>query len=91
VIHRKLGVREGHVAQELRSANEMQFSLPRSRQVFGVMNDFGYGGEGHLYARHGVETALEASLKLAEMPLSPIAYGSPGRLTIALFENSKRV
>jgi hypothetical protein len=64
---------------------------PRSRQVLGVMNDFAYVGQGYLYARHGVEAALEASLKLAEMPSSPIAYESPGQLTKSLFENCKLV
>jgi hypothetical protein len=91
VILRKLGVREDHVAQELRCANEIRFSPPRSRQVLGVMNDFAYVGQGYLYARHGVEAALEASLKLAEMPSSPIAYESPGQLTKSLFENCKLV
>lgn len=90
-ILRKLGVREDLIAQELRSANEIEFSRPRSRQVLGAMNDFAFNAEEYLYARLDVEAALEASLDLAEMPSSPIGYESPGRLTIALFQNSKRV
>jgi hypothetical protein len=91
VIVRKLGVREDHIAQELSSANEIVFSRPRSRQVLGVMNDFAFNAAGYLDGRREDDTALVASLKLAEMPSSPIGYESPGRLTIALFENSKHV
>lgn len=84
-------MRENCIAQELSSAGEIRFSRPRSRQVLGVMNDFAFNAEEYLCNRHGVDAAIEASLKLAQMPSSPISYASPDRLTLALFENSKLV
>jgi len=90
-ILRRLGVREHHIAQELSSASEKVFSRPRSRQVLGVMNDFGFNAEGYLNVFRRGDAALEASLQLSEMPSSPIGYETPGRLTVALFQNCKHV
>ena len=76
-----LGIPREAVAREVEAADEVHIARTRSRQVLGAMNDFAFIAELHLlHARHD-DPALEACLKLAEMPSKPIGYDSPGRLT----------
>ena len=77
--------RDDLIERELASVRELAFSRPRSRQMLGVMNDFAFNAQIRLPAAPGHDPALEACLKLAEMPSKPIGYESPGPLTLALF------
>ena len=90
-ILRRLGAREHHIAQELSSASEKVFARPRSRQVLGVMNDFALNAREYLEGCRSTSEALEASLKLADMPSGPVEYESPNRLTVDLFQNRKHL
>lgn len=83
----QLGVRRDLIEREARLAQTVLFARTRSRQVLGVMNDFGAMAAILLqddYPFQGL-SLLDASLKLAEAPSKPIQHDSPGRVTQALF------
>lgn len=88
-VLRALGVRDDLIERELASASDVAFSRPRSRKMLGVMNDFAFNSEVYVPAARGNDSALQACLKLAEMPSRPIGFESPDRLTLALFQAGK--
>ena len=51
------------------------------------MNDFALHAQVYLSHARSDDPALEACLKLAEMPSKPIGYDSPGRLVMSLFRS----
>jgi len=81
-VLRALGVASSAIAQEMSEMNETVIAATNNRQVLGSMNDFAYMLGAHLEAD---DSLLEASLKLAEAPCSPLGMNSPERATKALF------
>lgn len=80
-----LGVPSRSVGPEISAANEIQIARTRSRHVLGTMNDFAFNAQVYLAHALSDDPALEAALKLAEMPSKPIGYDSPGSLALSLF------
>ena len=86
VLH-TLGVPAEAVTQEAGAAHEIRIARTRSRHVLGAMNDFALHAQVYLTHARSDDPALEACLKLAEMPSKPIGYDSPGRLVLSLFRS----
>ncbi len=86
VLH-TLGVPAETVTQEAGAAHEIRIARTRSRHVLGAMNDFALHAQVYLSHARSDDPALEACLKLAEMPSKPIGYDSPGRLVLSLFRS----
>ena len=80
-----LGVPSRSVGPEISAANEIQIARTRSRHVLGTMNDCAFNAQVYLAHALSDDPALEAALKLAEMPSKPIGYDSPGSLALSLF------
>ncbi len=83
-----LGVPEERANAEVQATQDIQFAKTRSRQVLGVMNDFAFSAQFYLAHAWTNDPILEACLKLAETPSTPIENESPDRLTVALFRMS---
>lgn len=84
-VLRAIGIPEPVVETELAAMSDSAISTTASRRVLGSMNDFASMLETHL--AHG-DTLIEAALRLAESPCSPIDMESPRVATIELL--SKR-
>jgi hypothetical protein len=78
-VLRALGIEQTLIGQELPQPGEIAFARTRNRQVLGVMNDFSMQVEGYPGALASNSDAIKLSLRVAESPMSPIGYESPGR------------
>jgi len=76
-----LGIDRQQALSEMAAMNECIVAPTNSRQVLGMINDFGKAVGWYLEDR----TLGEAALHLAETPCSPIGMASPRRATLALF------
>jgi hypothetical protein len=70
------------IAKEVAKMSSWAFAKTASRQVLGVMTDFGKALD--FYVGHG-ETLQQLQARLAETPCSPIGMDSPVERTCNLF------
>jgi hypothetical protein len=77
-----IGVAEHAVRNEEREMADVAIGRTASKRVLGSMNDFAWMIEGYL---EGTTSLLDASLRLAETPCSPLEMDTPRRTTVALF------
>jgi len=73
-VLRALSVPEDRVQGEIREMDEYRTDKTANRQVLGSMNDFAWLLEAYL--DHG-DALLEASLRLADAPCSPLKMDRP--------------
>ena len=71
-----IGAPDHVVAEEIRQMAEVTLAPTRSRSVLGSINDLGFMVRIHLRERPSVEL-LDVSLRLAEVPCSPLGYAHP--------------
>jgi hypothetical protein len=76
------------VHEEVAAAREVAFAKPRSRNVLGALNDFGFHAWHELADPRWQSTPLRVALRLAEMPSKPIGYSSPDRVVRSLFQSA---
>ncbi len=84
-VLRELKVPEQNIEVEAGEGREILFGRTRNRQVLGVMNDLSRLAFGDFLST-SPDHLLYLSMRLAEAPFSPVAYESPKRLTISLFQ-----
>jgi hypothetical protein len=87
-VLRSLQLSPQRVDEEVAAVREVAFAKPRSRNVLGALNDFGFHASHELSNPRFQSTPLRASLRLAEMPSKPIGYSSPDRVVRSLFQSS---
>jgi hypothetical protein len=78
----ELTIPKEHIAKQLAEMSSWTFSKTASRQVLGVMTDFGKAL--NFYVGHG-ETLQQLQARLAETPCSLIGMDSPLEKTCKLF------
>jgi hypothetical protein len=81
-VLRALSVPEDRVQGEIREMDEYRTDKTANRQVLGSMNDFAWLLEAYL--DHG-DALLEASLRLADAPCSPLKMDRPKDITREVF------
>jgi len=87
-VLRGLHLSPQQVHEEVAAAREVAFGKPRSRNVLGALNDFGFHAWHELADPRFQSTPLRAALRLAEMPSKPIGYSAPDQVVHSLFESS---
>jgi uncharacterized protein DUF6933 len=83
-----IGVAEHAVRNEEREMANVAIGRTVSKRVLGSMNDFAWMIDGYL---EGTTFLLDVSLRLAEMPCSPLEMDTPRRVTVALFSAKPHV
>lgn len=81
-VLRAMAIPQRDVDAEEREMAAVVFAPTANRQVLGSMTDFAYLLDAY---REPPASLLEASLKLAEAPCSPLGMESPRRATMQLF------
>jgi hypothetical protein len=87
-VLRGLQLAPERIEEEVAAAREVVFGKPRSRNVLGALNDFGFHAWHELADPRFQSTPLRTALRLAEMPSKPIGYSSPDRVVHSLFQSS---
>lgn len=87
-VLQRLGIPNYLATKEVDAAAEIAFAHTENRRVLGALKEFGVLVQDYLSTDYDIDTAVVASLRLAETPSTVIGYSSPDRVTAVLFQDS---